>query len=177
MHRPGSARPIAVATWATAMLMGAGQLMAGPYDEPRTYAVLAALVLLAALAWVTMWRPAVEVAPHGVVLRNPLRTVLVTWPAIEAVDGRFGLRVDTAQSHWSAWAAGPPPSGARRQGLPSDVAVAVEERREQVRSRGHMDRGPVEGDGAQVDRDVRALQVLGGAAAVFAVALAVSLLT
>ena len=161
MHRPGSARPIAVATWVTAALMAGGQLLAGPYDEAATYAVLAGIVFIAALAWATMWRPAVEIAPHGVVLRNPVRTVLVTWPAIEEVDGRFGLRLRTADRRWSAWAASAPPGRDRLRGVPSDVAVAVEARLAQMRTRGHLDTGAVEGDGAEVTADRAALTALG----------------
>ena len=176
MHRPDSARPIAVATWVTAALMASGQLLAGRFDQASTYAVLTGLVFVAALAWVTMWRPAVEVAPHGVVLRNPLRTVLVTWPALVEVDGRLGLRLATGERRWSAWAAGPPAGRARRQGLPGDAALAVSARWDDLRHRGLLEAGAVEGSGVRVHRDSHAARVLGGAALLFGAALAVWLL-
>ena len=176
MHRPGTARPIAVATWVTTALMAAGQLLAGPYDVASTYAVLLGLLFVAALAWATMWRPRVELAPHGVVLRNPLRTVLVTWPALLEVDGRFGLRLRTGEGLWSAWAAAPPAGRARRPGHPSEAAEAVERRWAGVRDRGHLDAGQVEGRGADVRWEVAPVMVLGSLAATTLAASVVSLL-
>ena len=142
MHRPGSARPIAVATWATCSVLAGGLLLGGAYGSVATYAVLAGLAAVAAVAYAAFWRPSVEIAPHGVELRNPLRQVLITWPALTEVDGRFGLRLRTGDTRWSAWAAAPPTVRERRMTGESEIAGAVRAAWESVRGAGHLGHGP-----------------------------------
>ncbi|QWC85265.1 hypothetical protein KLP28_00240 [Nocardioidaceae bacterium] len=149
-YRPGTSRPIAVATVLMCAVLAGGQLLGSPLDAASTYAVLAGLLFVATLAWVALWQPVVRVLPHGVELENPVRRVLVTWPALHEVDGRFGLRLRTAESHWSAWAAGPPSGRARTRGQASEAAALVRTHWDRVRDAGHLDSGAVEGPTAQV---------------------------
>lgn len=67
------------------------------------------LVLLAVLTWALYWMPAVEVLEHEVVVRNPLSTWHVPWPAIERIDTKWALTLYTPRGRIEAWAA--PASG------------------------------------------------------------------
>lgn len=67
------------------------------------------LVLLAAVAWALYWMPAVEVLEREVVVRNPLSTWHVPWPAIERIDTKWALTLYTPRGKIEAWAA--PSSG------------------------------------------------------------------
>ena len=99
----------------------------------------APVTLFGLLGWATFWQPCVRVSDGGVTIANTLRTVEVPWPAIEAVDGRYGLRLRTAFGTFSSWAA-PAPSGRRRAVVPSSSASrSVEDRLDSLRSAGHLD--------------------------------------
>ncbi len=67
------------------------------------------LVLLAALVWALFWMPEVEVAEHAVIVRNPLSTWTVPWPAIQRIDTKWALTLYTERGRIEAWAA--PASG------------------------------------------------------------------
>ncbi|OYX55823.1 MAG: hypothetical protein B7Y93_04385 [Micrococcales bacterium 32-70-13] len=67
------------------------------------------LVLLAAVTWALYWMPAVEVLEHEVIVRNPLSTWHVPWPAIERIDTKWALTLFTPRGKIEAWAA--PASG------------------------------------------------------------------
>ncbi len=67
------------------------------------------LVLLAAVTWALYWMPAVEVLEHEVLVRNPLSTWHVPWPAIERIDTKWALTLYTPRGKIEAWAA--PASG------------------------------------------------------------------
>ena len=99
----------------------------------------APLVLIGLLGWAAFWRPYVEVSDGGVLVVNTLRTVHVPWPAIEAVEGRYGLRLHTAYGAVTAWAAGAPTGRQRARGADSEAARAVTERLEALRAAGHLD--------------------------------------
>lgn len=99
----------------------------------------APLVLIGLLGWAAFWRPCVEVSDGGVLVVNTLRTVHVPWPAIEAVEGRYGLRLRTAYGAVTAWAAGAPTGRQRARGVDSEAARAVTERLEALRAAGHLD--------------------------------------
>lgn len=67
------------------------------------------LLLLAALTWALYWMPVVEVLEHEVLVRNPLVTWHVSWPAIERIDTKWALTIYTSRRKIEAWAA--PSSG------------------------------------------------------------------
>lgn len=67
------------------------------------------LVLMAAVTWALYWLPAVEVLEHEVLVRNPLSTWHVPWPAIERIDTKWALTLFTPRGKIEAWAA--PASG------------------------------------------------------------------
>jgi hypothetical protein len=65
---------------------------------------LAPLALLGYGVYTVFWAPFVRVGPANVEFRNPLRTVVVTWPAIENIETRWGLTLVTAERRFTAWA-------------------------------------------------------------------------
>lgn len=67
------------------------------------------LALMAALVWALYWMPEVEVLEHAVIIRNPLSTWTVPWPAIERIDTKWALSLYTQRGRIEAWAA--PASG------------------------------------------------------------------
>jgi hypothetical protein len=67
------------------------------------------LLLLAAVTWALYWMPVVEVLEHEVLVRNPLVTWHVSWPAIERIDTKWALTIYTSRRKIEAWAA--PSSG------------------------------------------------------------------
>lgn len=67
------------------------------------------LLLLAALTWALYWLPVVDVLEHEVLVRNPLATWHVPWPAIERIDTKWALTLYTPRHKIEAWAA--PSSG------------------------------------------------------------------
>ena len=67
------------------------------------------LVLLAAVTWALYWMPVVDVLEHEVLVRNPLATWHVPWPAIERIDTKWALTLYTPRGIIEAWAA--PSSG------------------------------------------------------------------
>lgn len=67
------------------------------------------LLLLAGVTWALYWMPVVEVLEHEVLVRNPLATWHVPWPAIERIDTKWALTLYTPRGKIEAWAA--PSSG------------------------------------------------------------------
>lgn len=67
------------------------------------------LVLMVAAVWALYWMPRVEVLEHAVIVRNPLSTWHVPWPAIQRIDTKWALTLYTEHSRVEAWAA--PASG------------------------------------------------------------------
>jgi Bacterial PH domain len=154
------------------------------------------LVLLAALAWALYWMPVVEVLEHEVLVRNPLVTWHVPWPAIERIDTKWALTLYTARVKIEAWAA--PSSGrftvftldpedtrvsetARLAGsirpgdtLSSESGAAANHIRrhwEQLRDDGLLD-VPIETKAVRRDWNVRTIAVLGVLVALGALGLA-----
>jgi len=67
------------------------------------------LMLLASVTWALYWMPVVDVLEHEVLVRNPLATWHVPWPAIERIDTKWALTLYTPRGKIEAWAA--PSSG------------------------------------------------------------------
>jgi hypothetical protein len=99
----------------------------------------APVVLLGLLGWAAFWQPYVEVSDGGVKVVNTLRTLEVPWPSIEAVEGRYGLRLRTAYGSVTAWAAGAPTGRRRARGEDSEAARAVTSRLMSLREAGYLD--------------------------------------
>jgi hypothetical protein len=106
----------------------------------------APLLLFALLGWAAFWRPQVEVSDGGVRITNTWRTAHVTWPAITAVEGRYGLRLRTAQGNVTSWAAPAPAGRARARGQESRAADIVNNRLEELRAAGYLDNPALERD-------------------------------
>jgi hypothetical protein len=98
----------------------------------------APVALFGLLGWAAFWRPHVEVSDGGVRVVNTLRTVQVPWPAVESVDGRYGLRLVTAYGRLSAWGAPAPVGRQRARGEQSATAVVVQQRLDALREAGHL---------------------------------------
>jgi hypothetical protein len=113
-------------------------------DSVRDYA--APLLLFALFGWAAFWRAQVEISDGGVRITNTWRTVHVTWPAITAVEGRYGLRLRTAQGNVTSWAAPAPAGRARARGQESHAADVVNARLEELRAAGYLDNPTLERD-------------------------------
>jgi hypothetical protein len=120
-------------------------------DGPGTVVRLGApVVLFGVVGWAAFWEPYVEIADSGVTIANTLRTVVVPWPAIEEVEGRYGLRLRTAYGSFTAWAAQAPAGRQRARAQESESARLVRERLDSLRGAGHLDNPRLERPDAQV---------------------------
>ncbi len=133
---------------------------AGTAGAATLLASLPPAALFATVAWAAFWRPHVEVSDGAVVVVNTLRTVVVPWPTIEAVEGRYGLRLQTAFGPVTAWAAGAPAGRQRARGQESPAAHAVSSRLEALRAAGHLDDARLERDALDVRWHVRLVAAL-----------------
>ena len=112
-----------------ATMVGLSVLMLGSAVTGGVTTVLdfaAPMALFGVLGWAAFWQPYVEVSDGGVTVANTLRTVQVPWPAIESVDGRYGLRMQTAYGRVTAWAASAPQGRERARELQSEAALVVD---------------------------------------------------
>ncbi len=134
--RSRSTRALGVAMMALSVLM-LGSAVSGGLATVLDFA--APMILFGVLGWAAFWQPYVEVSDGGVTVANTLRTVEVPWPAIESVDGRYGLRLQTAYGRVNAWSASAPTGRERARERQSEAAVAVTSRLEELRGAGHLD--------------------------------------
>ena len=100
----------------------------------------APVLLFGVLGWAAFWQPCVDLSDSGVTVRNTLRTIHVPWTALEAVEGRYGLRLLTSAGAVTAWAAPAPASRERSAERQSNTAETVRDRLEALRASGHLDR-------------------------------------
>ena len=119
--RSRSARALAVAMVAVAVV-GLVSAVVDGLDVVLVYG--APLLAIGLLGWAAFWMPYVEISDGEVVVRNTLRTVHVPWPAIESVEGRYGLRLVTAYGSVTAWAASAPGGRQRARVQQSQSAAA-----------------------------------------------------
>lgn len=117
------------------------------------------LAFVAALAWLAYWRPLVRVDEHGVTLQNVLSRVVVPWPTVREVHSRYGLRIETAERSWNAWAAPSPVGMQRARGTETEASVMVRRRLERVRALGELDHRS-DHEETVVERDGAAITVL-----------------
>jgi hypothetical protein len=106
-------------------------------DSVLQYA--APLALFGLLGWAAFWQPLVEVSDGGVKVVNTWRTRDVPWPAIESLDGRFGLTLHTAYGRITAWGASAPTGRNRARQPLGEAAEAVTSRLEELRRAGFLD--------------------------------------
>lgn len=128
-YRPGTSWLYAVA-FAVLALWWVGALVAD--GDGDTLAVVAPYLVAAALVVdALLWQPCVRADPHGVLLRNVVREVAVSWAAVTAVHTRFALTVEVEGRRFGAWAA--PATGGRRAsrraprppGTPAEVTTTA----------------------------------------------------
>lgn len=108
--RAGGSRIIGGAV-VLACLVGVGSLLVeGTVSTALAWSGL--LLAIAACAWVLYLHPRVDLLPGGIRLVNPLRTLVLPWSAVTALDMRLGVTlVDTDGGKATAWAL---PSSGRR---------------------------------------------------------------
>ena len=134
--RSSSARALGVAM-RVAGAVALGTAVLDGVDAMLAYA--GPCILFGFLGWAAFWRPHVEVSDGGVTVANTLRSISVPWPAIEEVEGRYGLRLRTAYGNVTAWAAGAPAGRQRARGQDSKAAQSVSNRLETLRAEGFLD--------------------------------------
>ncbi len=136
MLRSRSAQTLGYAMVAVAALGEVSAVVDGPAALLRFAAPTA---LFGVLGWAAFVQPCVEVSDGGVRVANTWRTVEVPWPAIQDVDGRYGLRLVTAYGRVTAWGASAPVGRQRARGQESPAAAAVRRRRSALRAAGHLE--------------------------------------
>jgi hypothetical protein len=97
--------------------------------------VIVPVAFFALLAWVALWRPRVEIADDGIMVRNVFRTITVPWPALIHVDTKYALTLFTPGHRYSAWAAP----------APGRTGAAIAARKQ---DRGRVGMAPVGADGS-----------------------------
>ena len=142
---------LAVAMVATSTV-GVVLSVAADADALRVFG--APLVLFGVLGWAAFWRPHVEVSDGGVRVVNTFRTVQVPWPAITEVDGRYGLRLQTALGSVTSWAAPAPSGRTRAREGSSEAAEVVNQRLAELRAAGWLDHPVLERDSLETTWDV-----------------------
>jgi hypothetical protein len=105
--RPAFGRVLTVAVGVVAVLGLIGLVVGDDLENLLRFGVW--FVLLVAVIIALYWVPAVEVLEHEVVVRNPLSTWHVPWPAIQRIDTKWALTLYTRAARIEAWAA--PASG------------------------------------------------------------------
>lgn len=97
--RPGSSIAIGV----VAGLAGLALLVPAVVASPRSWGVIASVVLGLVLLWLFVVRPCATIHAEGIRLANPLRNVDVTWPAIDEVRSKWALELVCAGTRYTAW--------------------------------------------------------------------------
>jgi hypothetical protein len=133
--RSRSSQALAVAM-VIASVLALGTAVPYGLDALLTYG--GAIALVGVLAWAVFWEPHVEVSDGGVKVANTLRTIEVPWPAVESIDGRYGLRLHTPYGKVVAWGADAPVGRKRSRGVVGETAAAVIERQVELRAAGHL---------------------------------------
>jgi hypothetical protein len=133
--RSRSSQALAVAM-VIASVLALGTAVPYGLDAVLTYG--GAIALVGVLAWAVFWEPHIEVSDGGVKVANTLRTIEVPWPAVDSVDGRYGLRLHTPYGKVVAWGADAPVGRKRSRGVVSHASAAVIGRQEELRAAGYL---------------------------------------
>ncbi len=161
-YQPGSARGMTIGVAAVAAV---ALVVTALDDVGAALRYLPVFLVVPAAVWAFYGRPAVIISDGGVTLRNVLRTVELPWPAIQRIETKYALTLETAYGPYNAWAA-PVPSrtiaanrthltmrnqpesayaaGGLRpgdlEGTPSgDASAYIRRRWEALRDAGHLD--------------------------------------
>lgn len=84
-----------------------GSLLLSPAAD-RVASIAALPVALAGIGWVTLMAPCIVIAPDGIEIRNPLRTIRVGHGAVRDIATRHGFTVVTDEGDFQAWGAPAP---------------------------------------------------------------------
>jgi len=110
--RPTSGKVLTVVIGAFAAVGLFSFAFRGEWRELLGFAPLGVTVVY--VCWLLFWFPCVTVEPSGVTVRNPLRSFVVSWPAIVRIDTRYALTLFTTSRKVVAWSA---PSPSRYAGI------------------------------------------------------------
>ncbi len=130
----------------TVLVIVGQMILAGQWSELVRYSGPLGIFLL--LAWAALWSPYVECSPAGVKLHNVLSTIMLPWPTIQAVDGRYGLTLDTVYGEFTAWSASRPRlrPGPVDPDAPRDPVTEVTRTWTAMQAAGHLDDPRIEPD-------------------------------
>lgn len=101
-YQPGSARGMTIGV---AVVAAVALAMTALDDMGAALRYLPTFLVVPAAVWAFYGRPAVIISDGGVALRNVLRTVELPWPAIQRIETKYALTLETAYGPYNAWAA------------------------------------------------------------------------
>ena len=104
------------------------------------------LLAVAWVGWFGYWRPRVVMDDEAVTLHNVVRTVRVPWSAVVEIHSRYGLRLDTPDASYGAWAVAAPAGRERLRGGDTEASLMARRRLERVRGLGMLPAGTPPGD-------------------------------
>jgi Bacterial PH domain len=113
LYRPVFGRVLAVVTIVVCVVGVVALFWAG---APAALRYVWPIVLVAVVAWALFWRPSLRMQEHGVTVENVLRTYFVPWPAIQGIETRYSLTLQTSRGRVPVWAT-PAPGRHRAYGL------------------------------------------------------------
>ena len=136
VYRSSSARALGAVT--VMVCAGALATLLVRWDERELVRYTAPILLIAWLSWSAYWRPHVIVDEKGVTLHNVFRTVHVPWTSVVEIHSRYGLRVDTPQGSYAAWAVAAPAGRERLRGGDTEASAMARQRLERLRGLGEI---------------------------------------
>lgn len=132
-------RGFAIASWALLAVLGV--LLALQAELQGVVATAIVVAWLAYAAYAGLWAPALRVDAGGAQIRNPLRTISVSWDALIHVDTKYALTLHTPGRAWPVWCAPQASALAARR-----AAKRVREDRDPRDPRSPLDGGTRVGD-------------------------------
>lgn len=136
--RPTSNRTYAVLAWLLALMFEISFVVSGGLGDLFRYGAYP--LLLAALAWVVFWQPAVAVGPRSVSLVNVISSVTIPYSRISGITTRWGLGVEVDDAKvFTAWAA--PSRSVWNRRKATEAAAAADEGLMPASSIGSASRG------------------------------------
>lgn len=182
-------RVVAVLTWSAVALFAVGIAATGRWNDYVNLAPLLAYVVAA--AYYLLWRPSLVVSDDGVDIGNVVTRIHVPWESLVDVDTKYALALRVPGRAFSVWCAPAPGAvgmlratraqraqtrASTRESVvrPGDLpdtesgraAAVVRERWFARRDAGLIEAGRADATPVRVDRDVSAITVLVGGAAV-----------
>lgn len=134
VYRSGTARALGALT---VVICAAGLFSLAVRGGEREVLRYAGPVLAVAwVAWFGYWRPRVVIDDDGLTLHNVVRTVHVPWAAVREVHSRYGLRVETPQDSYGAWAVAAPAGRERLRGGDTEASLMARRRLERITALG-----------------------------------------